>query len=40
MTKLWQLMVTNGESCEFSIFVMSCFFAGYEIANVFMNDDV
>jgi hypothetical protein len=39
-TKLWQLMLIDGESCEFSIFVMSCSFASYELAKVFMNDDI
>jgi hypothetical protein len=33
-------MVTHGESCEFLIFVMSCSFAGYELAEVFMNDNI
>ncbi len=35
-----QLMVTDGESCEFSILVVSCSFAGYELDEVFMNNDV
>jgi len=32
----WWLMVNS----EFSIFVVSCFFASYELAKVFMNDDI
>ncbi len=39
-TKFWQLMVTDVESCEFFVFVMSCFVAGYELAKDFMSDDV
>jgi hypothetical protein len=33
-------MVIDGESCEFSIFVASCSFVGYELAKVFMNDNI
>ncbi len=31
---------TDGKSCEFSTFVMFCSFVGYELAKVFMNDDI
>jgi hypothetical protein len=40
MTKVWQLMVVNDKSCEFSIFVLFCFFAGYELIGVLMIDIV
>jgi hypothetical protein len=33
-------MVTHGESHKFFIFLMSCFFAGYELAEVLMNDNI
>ncbi len=33
-------MVTDGKSCDFSILVMSCSFASYELAKVFMNNSV
>jgi len=39
-TKFRQLMVTDVESCEFFVFVMSCFVAGYELAKDFMSGDV
>jgi hypothetical protein len=39
-TKFWQLMVTDVESCEFSVFVESCFLAGYKLAKVFMSGTV
>jgi hypothetical protein len=39
-TKFWQLMVTDVESCEFFVFVVSCSFVGYELAEVFMSGDV
>jgi hypothetical protein len=39
-TKVQQLMVTNGKSCEFSIFVLLCSFASYELLGIFMIDGV
>jgi hypothetical protein len=33
-------MVTDGKSCEFFIFVISCSFASYELVKVFMNNSV
>jgi uncharacterized protein YqhQ len=31
-------MIANGKSCEFSIFVLFCFFVGYKFSGVFMTD--
>jgi hypothetical protein len=33
-------MVIDGESCEFSILVMPYSFAGYEHAEIFMNNHI
>jgi hypothetical protein len=39
-TKFRQLMVADVESCEFFVFVVSCSFAGYELAEVFLSSNV
>jgi hypothetical protein len=39
-TKFQQLMVTDVESCEFFVFVLSCSFAGYDLAEVFLSGNV
>jgi hypothetical protein len=40
MTKFRQLMVTDVESFEFFVFIVSCSFAGYELVEVFTSGDV
>jgi hypothetical protein len=39
-TKFRQLMVTDVESFEFFVFVVSCSSAGYELVEVLMSSDV